>query len=63
MVEYQPKKKLVTYGVGGDGLLDVVNFVPAFDPSRGFRERNVETSISDPASWQRYMKGYGSKNK
>ncbi len=62
MDEYQPKKKLVTYGVGGDGLIDIANFVPVLD-LKDYRQRAVEASISDPASLQRYMKGYGSKNK
>lgn len=62
MVEYQEKKKLFTYGVGGDGLIYTANFVPNVG-LKDFMDRVVETSISDPASWQRYMKGYDSKNR
>lgn len=53
MVEYQQKKMPVIYA-GGDGLIDIVNFVPVLN-LKDFRERAVEASISDPASWQRYL--------
>lgn len=53
MGEYQPKKMPVTY-TGGDGLIDVANFVP-FLGLKDFREKAVEASISDPVSLQRYM--------
>ncbi len=53
MDEYKQKKTPITYA-GGDGPIDVVNFVPPLD-LKGFREKNVEIAISDPASQQRYM--------
>ncbi len=49
MDEYQTKRKPVTYA-GGDGLIDVVNFVP----EKGFRAKAIDTAIGDPASWQHY---------